>query len=53
MPTLDELLDDFEIADEGVAYCVHDWSVPAAEEMLAIHLLLKLPGYEGELRFLH
>lgn len=39
--------------DEGVPYCVHDWSVPAAEEMLAIHLLLKLPGYEGELRFLH
>ena len=26
--------------------CVHDWSVPAPEEMLAIHCYLSLPGRE-------
>jgi hypothetical protein len=30
--------------------CVHDWSVPAAEEMLALHMLLQLPGWERYLR---
>lgn len=38
--------------DEETAYCTHDWSVPAAEEMLALHLLVQLPGWERELRFL-
>jgi len=31
-------------------YCVHDWTVPAAEEMLALHLLLSVPGGESYLR---
>ena len=26
--------------------CVHDWTVPAAEEMLALHLYLSMPGRE-------
>lgn len=38
--------------DNQVALCVHDWSVPAAEEMLALHILVQLPGYEGYLRYL-
>jgi hypothetical protein len=38
--------------DDRLPYCVHDWSVPAAEEMLALHVLLQLPGYEGYLRYL-
>jgi len=38
--------------DEGRPYCVHDWTVPAAEEMLALHLLVQLPGWERELRYL-
>lgn len=36
--------------DEGRAYCVHDWTVPAAEELLALHLFLSLPGKESYLR---
>lgn len=36
--------------NEGCAYCVHDWSVPAAEEMLALHLFLSVPGGESYLR---
>lgn len=36
--------------DEHMAYCVHDWEVPAAEELLAIHLLLSVPGREMFLR---
>jgi hypothetical protein len=31
------------------AICVHDWSVPPPEEMLAIHLCLSLLGHETEL----
>ena len=31
------------------AICVHDWSVPPPEEMLAIHLCLSLQGHETEL----
>lgn len=38
--------------DDQVPLCVHDWSVPAAEEMLALHLLVQLPGYEEYLRYL-
>jgi len=30
--------------------CVHDWAVPAAEEMLALHICLQLPGWERYLR---
>lgn len=38
--------------DENRPYCVHDYSVPAAEEMLALHLLLKSPEHERYLRHL-
>lgn len=38
--------------DEKMPYCVHDYSVPAAEEMLALHLLLKSPEHERYLRHL-
>lgn len=36
--------------DEGRAYCVHDWTVPSGEELLALHLFLTLPGHESYLR---
>lgn len=36
--------------DDGVPLCVHDWEVPAAEEMLALHLLASLPQHELYLR---
>jgi hypothetical protein len=36
--------------DEGRAYCVHDWTIPAAEELLSLHVLLSLPGRESYLR---
>lgn len=36
--------------DEHRAYCVHDWEVPAAEELLALHLFLSLPTREAYLR---
>lgn len=36
--------------DEERAYCVHDWTVPAAEELLALHLFLSVPGGETYLR---
>lgn len=35
--------------DLGRPHCVHDWAVPPAEEMLALHLCLTLPGREMEL----
>ena len=36
--------------DENRPYCVHDWDVPAAEELLAIMLFLALRGREHYLR---
>ncbi len=39
--------------DERTPYCVHDYMVPAAEEMLALHLLLQVPWGERYLRHLH
>jgi hypothetical protein len=36
--------------DEGKPYCVHDWGVPAAEEMLTMHLMLSLDNWELHLR---
>lgn len=36
--------------DEQCAYCVHDWTVPAAEELLGLHVFLQLPGKESFLR---
>lgn len=36
--------------DDQTPLCVHDWDIPAPEEMLAIHVLLALPGWEPYLR---
>lgn len=36
--------------DEGRAYCVHDWDVPPAEEMLALHIFLRVHDGEAYLR---
>ncbi len=33
--------------DRGSPVCVHDWAVPPAEEMLALHLCLAIPGRES------
>jgi hypothetical protein len=38
--------------DDGHPFCVHDYAVPAAEEMLALHLMLQLPQHEPYLRHL-
>lgn len=38
--------------DQGSPLCVHDWDVPAAEELLAIFLCLSCPGRESYLRVL-
>jgi hypothetical protein len=38
--------------DDKTPFCVHDYSVPAAEEMLALHLLLQSPEHERYLRHL-
>jgi len=38
--------------DEERPFCVHDYMVPAAEEMLALHVLLQLPAWERYLRHL-
>lgn len=37
--------------DDEKPLCVHDWDIPAAEEMLALHVLLKT-GHEHYLRVL-
>ena len=39
----------FDLEDQMVL-CIHDWSVPPPEEMLALHLLLTLPGKESYVR---
>src|SRR3972149_485400 len=36
--------------DRKTPLCVHDWDVPPAEEMLSLHVLLQLPGWENYLR---
>lgn len=36
--------------DDETPLCVHDWEVPAAEEMLSLHLLASLPQFEMYLR---
>jgi hypothetical protein len=36
--------------DENRALCVHDYNVPASEELLAILICLQLPGRERYLR---
>ncbi len=32
--------------NENRSYCVHDYEIPAEEELLTLHCLLSLPGYE-------
>jgi hypothetical protein len=36
--------------DERLALCVHDWEVPAAEELLALYTHVSLPGLERYVR---
>ncbi len=36
--------------DENVPYCVHDWAIPAEEELLTMAVLLQLPGREVWMR---
>lgn len=36
--------------DEEKVYCTRDWDVPAAEEMLALHLVVSLRGREEQAR---
>jgi hypothetical protein len=38
--------------DEETPYCVHDWTVPAAEELLSLACFLGLPGRESYVRYL-
>ena len=38
--------------DERQAICVHDWTIPPAEELLTLHLFLQLPGGEQFVRTL-
>ena len=33
--------------DENRSYCVHDYDIPAEEELLTLHCLLSVPGYEN------
>jgi hypothetical protein len=35
--------------DRKMPLCVHDYEVPPAEEMLGLHILLQLPGWEAYL----
>jgi hypothetical protein len=39
-----------DLDEGGRVYCVHDWDVPAAEELLGLHVCLQLPGWETYLR---
>jgi hypothetical protein len=36
--------------DERTPFCVHDWEVPAAEELLGLHVHVSLPGLEQYVR---
>jgi hypothetical protein len=36
--------------DDNLAFCVHDWAVPAPEELLGLHVFLSVPGGEAYLR---
>jgi hypothetical protein len=38
--------------DDQIALCVHDWEVPAAEELLGLLIHLQLPELEKHVRFL-
>jgi hypothetical protein len=39
-----------DLDEDGAIYCVHDWDVPAAEELLALHVHLQVAGGESYLR---
>ncbi len=39
--------------DEDQTFCVHDWTSPAAEELLTLHLFLSMTGREHYVRGLH
>ncbi len=39
----------YDVTDR-MPVCVHDWVVPAAEELLELKLFLELPGYESYVR---
>jgi len=39
-----------DLDEGGAVYCVHDWDVPAAEELLALHVHLQFPEGEKYLR---
>lgn len=41
----------FDLTD-GYPICVHDWIVPAAEELLELKLFLEMPGHENYVRSL-
>jgi len=36
--------------DENIALCVHDWEVPASEELLALFVHISIPGLEKYVR---
>lgn len=36
--------------EEQQPFCIHDWTVPAPEELLALHLHLQVPGQEIYMR---
>jgi len=36
--------------EERRSLCVHDYTIPAPEELLSLHLFLSLPGREGYIR---
>jgi len=38
--------------DEGRALCIHDWGIPAPEELLTMHVMLSLPSGENHVRAL-
>lgn len=42
----------FYCLDDRQAFCVHDWAVPAAEEVLTMHLMAQTPHGERYLRHL-
>lgn len=39
-----------DLDEDGAVYCVHDWDVPAPEELLALHVYLGVAGGESYLR---
>ena len=36
--------------DERMPFCVHDWEVPAAEELLGLLVHIQIPGLERYVR---